>query len=229
MELINLKKTVIVAIAGAALVGVAPTEASACGGDWYPVMEEPEVDHREWGVPLAEKALEDGRLLRAAGVVIRQMPHVKQLTPKSAKLVERAQRVLALAVARYDGALPIAHEVPGHAQGTWRGKTAQDRKENLEWAVSVLRGVAELRKNDPASETDLGEAMAKLDAYRGEARALLEKLAKKDLVTSPEAYAALAKLRSEAGDAEGGQLAMQRCEKMARSADVCKAQTSRAS
>jgi hypothetical protein len=215
-------KAVLIALAGAAVIGAAP-EARACGGAWYPVMiEDPDVDYRQQGVPLAEKALDEGRLLPAAGMVIRQIPHVKKLAPKSAKIVERAQRVLALAVVRYDGALPIQAEVPWYAQGTWRGKTAEQRRANLEWAVNVLRRVSELRKNDPASETELGEALAKVDDHRNEARALLEKLATKDLITSPEAYAALATLRARAGDASGEKLAVERCEKMARSTQVCR-------
>lgn len=215
-------KAILIALGGATIVGAAP-EAHACGGAWYPVMMEmPDVDYRQEGVPRAEKALDEGRVIAAAGIVIRQIPHVKQLAPKSAKIVERAQRVLALAVVRYDGSLPIEAEVPGYAQGTWRGKTADQRLSNLGWAATVLRSVAELRNNDPASETELAEALAKLEDHRTEARGLLEKLASKDLITSPEGYAALAQLRAEAGDESGQKLAVQRCEKMARSVDICR-------
>lgn len=222
-------QNILLALGLATVLSALPHEARACGGAWYPIMEESDVDHRERGVPMAERALDEGRLVAAAGLVIRQMPHVKQLQPKRHKLVERAQRVLALAVVRHDGALPIKYEVPAYAQGTFAGKTAEHRKENLEWAAKVLRQVSEIRHGDPGAQTDLGEALARIDAHRAEARTLLEKLAEKDLVTSPEAYAALARLRAAAGDENGERMAVQRCEKMARDAGMCRAPTHAAS
>ena len=88
--------------------------------------------------------------------------------------------------------------------------------------MATLRTITTIKKNDPASETDLAEALSHLDDGKKEAREILERLAKSDLITSPEGYAALAQLRAEAGDSKGQKLAMQRCEKMARSAAVCR-------
>lgn len=201
-----------------AAVGVTSSDATACGGAW---MEYIEIDHRIHGIAQAEKNFDKGKVNEAAASVVRMMPHVAHLKAKSSKLVERGERMLAVAVARAGGALPIGREVPAYAQGTWLGKTDKDRSQNLEWAVSTLKSIREIKKDDPAVETDLGEAMSKVDKYQGEARDVLEGLAKKDLIATPEGYAALAKLRDKAGDAGGQKVAMQRCEAMAKTAAVC--------
>ncbi|MFP6683219.1 MAG: hypothetical protein VB934_00830, partial [Polyangiaceae bacterium] len=61
-----------------------------------------------------------------------------------------------------------------------------------------------------------------------EGRELLHKLAEKDLLTTPEAYAILAKLRGEAGDADGRTAALQRCRAMAKDAKLCSSNASAA-
>ena len=203
-------------------LAVTSSDASACGGAW---MEYIEVDHRIQGIARAQKQFNKGDVDAAAASVIRMMPHVATLKAKKSKLVERGQRILAVALARNDGALPVEKQVPDYARGTWMGKSEKDREHNLEWAVGTLRGVNEIKKDDPAAQTDLAEAMSKVEKYQGEAREMLERLAKKDLIATPEGYAALAKLRSKAGDPAGKKLAMQRCEAMARSASVCRVQS----
>ncbi|MCA9593056.1 MAG: hypothetical protein KC776_07090 [Myxococcales bacterium] len=209
-------------VAGVALLGALaalPGEASACGGEWYPVME---VDHRPMGIAMAEKQLEQGKTLDAAATVIRVMPHIKGLKAERSTLVARAQRVLAVATARQNGALHVGAQVPDYAQGSWLGRTADARAKNLEWSITALRSVAQTKKDDPAASTDLAEALAKVDSHKAEARGILEKLAKKDLIASPEGYAVLADLRQKAGDAKGQKLALQRCAAMATSQNVCR-------
>jgi hypothetical protein len=214
-----MKKLVLAGLAAFAVAGAVSSEARACGGEWIPAIE---VDHRPEGIARAEKAIGKGQHAAAAAMIIRMMPHVKSLKAKNSTLVARAQRVLAVATARNNGALPVGKEVPGYAQGTWLGKSQAQRSANLEWSVSTLRSLGELKKDNPAIQTDLAEAMAKVEQHRGEARKILEKLAKKDLISTPEAYAVLASLRSEAGDTKGQKLALKRCESMAKSATVCK-------
>lgn len=206
------------AVTAFAIVTSSPVPALACGGEWFPVMQ---VDPRLKGVDKAEDAFEEGRILAAAGSVVRMIPHIKTLKATRTKLIQRADRVLALALVRYDGALPVDREVPSYAQGTWVGRTEADRAANLEWAAKTLREIDQVKKGDPASRTDLAEALARLDASRDEARSILEELAKKDLITSPEGYAALAALRQRAGDDAGRRAALERCRSMAHGATVC--------
>jgi hypothetical protein len=180
-----------------------------------------QVDPRIKGVDKAEDALDEGRTLAAAGSVVRMIPHIKSLKATRTKLVQRAHRVLALAVVRFDGALPVEREVPSYARGTWRGRSDAERSANLEWAASTLREIDQARKGEPASRTELAEALSRLDKSRDEARSILEDLAKKDLITSPEGYAALASLRERAGDDAGKRAALERCRSMAHGGTVC--------
>jgi hypothetical protein len=182
---------------------------------------EREPDQRPRLIPLAEKALEQGRSREAAGIVVRVIPHIRSLKATSAPIVGRAMRVLAVALARGDGALSLQHEVPEYALGSWLGKNAKDREGNLRWAVSALSAVADTKKDDPGVETELSEAMARLPEFREQARTRLEKLASKDLIASPEGYATLARLRAQSGDANGEKLALTRCKAMAKSASMC--------
>ncbi len=195
-------------------------EAKACGGEWYPAIQ---IDHRVDGVARAEKALSKGNHVAAAGMVIRMMPHIATLKPSSSKLVSRAIHTLAVATARSDGALPLDKELPGYVQSSWIGKSDQDRAKNLDWSVASLRKLHAAKKDDVSVETDLAEALSKVDTHKKEAREILERLAKKDLVASPEGYAALARLRKEAGDSKGTKLALKRCEEMASSDAICTA------
>ena len=112
-----------------------------------------------------------------------------------------------------------APSVPGQPGERPRGDFA---------AGAALRRQLSATHDDPGITTDLGEALSKLDGGADEARSLLESLAARDLVVSPEGYKALAALRLQKGDAAGQQLAMKRCESMAASAKVCAVDTHRA-
>jgi predicted Zn-dependent protease len=183
-----------------------------------------QVDYRPQGVARAERDLEQGQYSAAAGTIIRMMPHIKLLKAKeSSSIVARAQRVLAVASARSGGTLNIDREVPRFVQDTWLGKSAQERRANLEFAVATLEHLSELKQDDPAVQTELAEALAGLDDRQAEAKALLEKLAKKDLVSTPEGYATLAKLRKSHGDSAGHLAAVKRCQAMSEDPKVCAA------
>jgi hypothetical protein len=199
-------------------VGLLAQDARACGGEWYPEVM---IDPRIHGVAQAEKTLANGNRLAAAASVIRMMPHIKSLKSKPGSLVARAERVLALALSRSQGALPVGAEVPDEVLGSWRGAGEGESAANLAWSVSVLKRQSEGKRDDVALKTDLAEAMARIPEQRAEARGILEDLAKRDLIASPEGYAALASLRSQSGDADGQKLALKRCEAMAKSQDAC--------
>ncbi len=221
----SLPRPFIAALALAAAVGVAPKQAEACGGGWY---EAPMIDYRIQGVARAEKRLEEGQYAQAASAVIRMIPHIagyKKATRDP--IINRALRVLAVATTRSEGSLDIGKLISKDQHSTWLGDTAEDRQANLRFSVAALRGVKKLKVlSDPTLESELGEALALVPAFSVEGRELLHTLAEKDLLTTPEAYAILAKLRGEAGDADGRTAALQRCRAMAKDAKLCSANAS---
>jgi len=180
-----------------------------------------QIDPRIRGVAEAEKSLQRGDTVAAAGSVIRMMPHIGQLDGKKSPLVARAQRVLAVALARNDGVLALEREVPRYARGHWADTGVEARSHRLDWAIGALRRELYGKKDDPGLLSDLAEALARVDAHRGEARDILERLANKDLVATPSAYAVLAGLRAKSGDLHGEQLALERCRAMSREAALC--------
>ncbi|MFO0679298.1 MAG: hypothetical protein U0169_22415 [Polyangiaceae bacterium] len=125
----------------------------------------------------------------------------------------RAHRLMALALVRSEGAA-------GSAQ--FPTATADQKLANVQWAIGALRGLNARRTNDPALQADLGEALAHVPSLHDEARKVLGALAEKDLMGSGHAYAALAKLHAEAGDAKATELALSRCKAMATDKSVCK-------
>ncbi|MBI4702681.1 MAG: hypothetical protein HY744_16285 [Deltaproteobacteria bacterium] len=173
------------------------------------------------GVAQAEKELEAGKYALAAGRVVRMIPYVRAAKPGAELMVTRAMRVLAVSTVRLDGRLPFEKRVPKGIHRQWPGSSAEDRQANLEWSVATLEKLNERRKNDPALLSELGEAMARVDRYRDRALDVLGKLAARDLLASPEAYAALARLRNDDGDDSGSRLAANRCLAMANEAALC--------
>jgi len=200
-----------VALASAMFVTGSGNTARACGGEWFPIIR---VDPRIHGVAQAEKALSGGRIADAGASVVRMIPHIKTLDGTKSALIARAERVLALSLARSDGAL-AGEGIPRAVQDTWLGKTALERSSNLEWAVSVLQRQSQKKQDDPAILTDLAETMAKVDGQSTKAKEILERLATRDLVATPEGYRSLAELRRQAGDAKGEHVALERCRALA--------------
>ncbi len=163
----------------------------------------------------AEKALENGQNLVAAKAVVGNFPRVRSAKAGDSPLETRALRVFALAVVRSNGA--VNEKAAGiSGQGEWTPNA------NLEWAVQAIREIDAKRPNDPTVQADLGEALSKLPHGQKEALEILQKLADKDLMGSPHAYAALAKLRTAKGDLGGAEAALKRCEEMSKTPGVCK-------
>jgi hypothetical protein len=203
------------ALAPAALALTYASDASACGMSirMDPTPQKPTPVQE---IARAEKALEGGQNLVAAKAVLGNFPRVRVATAGANPLETRALRVFALAVVRSNGTVNEKTAGVG-TQGTEWTPSA-----NIEWAVQSLREIDAKRPNDPTVQADLGEALSKLPHGQGEALTILQGLAQKDLMGSPHAYAALAKLRSDKGDSAGAEAAIKRCEEMSKSPGVCK-------
>jgi hypothetical protein len=117
-------------------------------------------------------------------------------TPSAKGLTKRAKRIIALANVRLDDL------------------RSEHREVLLDNAVLVLSRLAEDSPGDAAKKADLAEALARTNA--GKAKKILEDLAKRDVVATPYAYAALARLRASDGDEKGRDEAMARCKQMAK-------------
>lgn len=200
-------------VLGLAALAAIPTlsdEARACGDVFIP-----EIDYRIQGLANAEKTMHDGKIVAAAQSIVRMFPEIRAINPGKDGMLQRAQRTLAISLVRADGAIDL--------DPTWRGRTAEQRTKNVAWAVSALERLRQLRQNDPSVDTDLGEALAKVDSRHDEARGLLQGLADRDLVSTPEGYAALGRLQDEAGNTSARDAAVKRCTAMAKDASICNA------
>lgn len=170
-----------------------------------------EVDPRVGMIGSANAALDADDAATAARRVLRAFPKLRGAALGGDALTSRAIRVMAVAVARLDGVV-----------SDWPSATPEERDANYVWAMRALRGLATRRPNDPATLTDLGEALSRRAATRDEAKKILELLAPRDLITNAHGWAALARVRLATGDVDGRADAVARCAKMAKVIAVCK-------
>jgi predicted Zn-dependent protease len=206
----------IAAIVAVALVSLPfARDADACGMSirMAPVQQEKPSAVQE--VAHAEQVLDGGQNVVAAKAVLKAFPRLRDSAVGTDPLETRAVRVFALAVARSNGTI-------NEASLGVSTKTEWAPAGNLAWAIQSLREIDQKRPNDPAVQADLGEALSKVPHGQEEALTILQRLAGKDLMGSPHAYAALAKLRTAHGDAPGAEAALKRCEEMARGQGICK-------
>ena len=205
---------VALAIVPAAFALTYSTDASACGMSVRldPTPQKPTPVQE---IARAEKALEGGQSLAASQAILGTFPRIRNATAGSNPLETRALRVFALAVVRSNG--DITEKKAGvFSQTDWKPNA------NLEWAVQSLREIDQKRPNDPTVQADLGEALSKLPHGQTESLKILQGLAQKDLMGSPHAYAALAKMKSEKGDSAGAEAAIKKCEEMSKNPGICK-------
>lgn len=193
-------------------VALADHPARACGNEMRLVEDSPTRV-----VAQLDRRLREGDYYATATLVLHSYPTIRT-TPAGASLLEdRVLRIMALANARTRGELSVGW--------LWSGITAGEKRRNFLWALETMRALAKLRPDHPAMMTDLAEVLAydtRTPAHLEEARALLEGLAKRDLVTSSHGYHALAKLREIAGDLAGREAAVARCEAMSRCTTCCR-------
>ncbi len=186
------------------VIAGAPTEAAACGGEIYM-----EMDSNTQIVAKAEQLLSKGHYQQAVVKALQAYPALKIIKPGTLHLSDRGLRIIALASARADGTI---------LGGNFKSATATEREANLEWSITTLRTLS-----SPSYQTDLGEALSRVPAHHAEADKILEDLAAKDLLTSAEGYASLARLRAEGGNAAGREEAVKRCQAMTKDATICAA------
>lgn len=206
--------TKLVAVAALMVPAFVAVDANACGMSvrLEPVKAKPTPVQE---IARAEKSLENGQNKEAAQTVLANFSGVRTATAGANPLETRALRVFALAVVRSGGT------VNERNAGSW-SKDEWTPTANIEWAIQSLREIDQKRPNDPTVQADLGEALSKLTRTQDESLKLLGGLAQKDLMGSPFAYAALAKIRGEKGDTAGAEAAIKRCEEMSKVPGVCK-------
>jgi hypothetical protein len=147
--------------------------------------------------------------------VLSSFPRIGNAQAGANPLETRALRVFALAVVRSEG--QVNEKKAGvYSNAEWTTNA------NLEWAAQAMREIDAKRPNDPTVQADLGEALSKLPANKTEAMTILAKLADKDLMGSPHAYAALAKMKGEKGDTAGALAAIKKCEEMSKNTTICR-------
>lgn len=195
-----------VTLAFASIVAAPP--ANACG-----MAIRREVDARAVGIAKAERALQQGQFAAAALNVTQVFPTIRAAQTGNDPLASRGLRVMALAVGRSDGAVTLGND--------WRGATPAQRAQNLEWAAATLRTLSTANAGDPSLQSDLGETLARLVRFHGEALKILDGLAQRDLLGSAQGYAALARLRAAAGDKAGRDTAAVRCQAMTQTPAIC--------
>jgi|HubBroStandDraft_1064217.scaffolds.fasta_scaffold118788_2 hypothetical protein len=197
--------------------------AAACGGFYEaeyrapkpkPVQVKPKPTTEE-AISIAEPALQKEQPALAAAALADGFPKLRTSGIDTTRQETKALRAMALALARTDGSLSTP--------GPFFAATAAAKSQNLQWSIATLRKLNDARPNDPALQADLGEALAHSPGSQDEALRVLGALADKDIMGSAHAYAQLARLRAQKGDAAGSHEAAKRCQTMATVPAVCPA------
>lgn len=200
----DMSKSSAALVLGLLVVAASPRPASACENE-----VERRVDVANASVRKAEQLLAEGRHQAVARAVLATFPEALRAEHRSERpaLFQRAQRVLALAVVRSGGAVDLGRGMTG--------RTDRQRAVGLAWAAALLRLRHARAEADVIAASDLAEALARLPAERAEARALLAGLAETDVLPTARAWALLAALEREAGDAAAADRAARRCREIA--------------
>jgi hypothetical protein len=162
------------------------------------------IDPINQSVRRAEQLLADGAHQAAVRELARTFPELLRANHRDGRpaLFRRAQRTAALAVVRSDGAVRLGPRLSG--------RTPEQRHTALAWAAAILR-LHHARSGDLVVRVELAEALARRPAERAEARAILDELADLDLLPTARAWALLADLERERGDAAAEGRAARRC------------------
>jgi hypothetical protein len=167
----------------------------------------------------AEQKAEEGDLTAAAAALLEAEPRISNVNAGTSPAKDHALFVAGRIVAR-------AEKPP------FIGFPSDE--EQTKWAYLQIK---KLREGDDGPElaTLFGEIAARLPTERGTALTTLEELEAKGTMASPFGYATLARLRDEAGSGSAAlaaaplralssgrrQIALSRCKKTAKRADIC--------
>ncbi len=174
------------------------------------------VDHKLQDVNRAEHLLAKGQGPKAAKVARKRFRKFTAATgePDSGKaLFNRAQRTIALATVRSDGAIDLGKGM--------RGKTPEQRTGNLAWATSVLEIQVAAEPDNLLLRTYLAEALMHQPGGDAQAVELLSQLANDDLMPTARGFALLAQGQQRLGDVSGMDLSLQRCRELGEGDDIC--------
>lgn len=179
-----------------------PSSADACGNTVRRV-----VDRTQEYVQKADLQLAKGQYKRAVTTIRAAFGDqaIAIHVGPGGLLHGRAQRILALAVARSDGEVAIGMNLGGPVQSR--------RDAAIAWSVLTLRLTAG-EQPAPARTAELAEALAHQPSGRSEAYLLLKKLGDDDLMPGAHAWALLAELSDERGDLEASAQAIARCQQI---------------
>lgn len=202
------RTVIVVSLLSVPVVGAFSAPAAACENEIRR-----SADELRPLVARAEKALNEGKPALAAVGVLQVFPNLRSGRVGVGPLQDKAIRIMALAIARTNGAV--------NAGKGFVGNNDLNKQKNMNWAVEVMRKLSASRKKAPAIQTDLAEVLAKNPSHKDEALKILNELASKDLVTSAHGYRTLAVLREAAGDTAGRDTALVRCKAMAKDASIC--------
>ncbi len=209
----KLKGAVVAGLLMAVGAGV-PAQADAC------LRMKPrrvqKVDRKLQNVNRAEHLLAKGKGKAAVKTAKRQFKGFTAATgePDTGKaLFNRAQRTIALATARADGAMDLGKGM--------RGKTEQDKALNLAWATAVLEVQAAAEPDNMLLRTYYAEALMHHTGGETQALEILSGLANDDLMPTARGYALLATAQQRVGDVSGRDLSLQRCRDLGEGDDIC--------
>jgi hypothetical protein len=208
-----MKRIALAALFALTTTAFAMPAAYACGHDM--AIDEAELD---WGnsVATAEEQLNGSAYAEAIREAVSAHPLLGRRSMKWKKSddaeVRRGAMVVAVATVRLDGKVYLSKTAK-----TTRSKSVA--KKNLRWARKTLTALHTADRDDVEIKAYWAEAMATSSGAkdRAKAKGALMELAKEDLLTSGQAWAALAKLHKEAGATSEHDAAVSRC--MAMSGD----------
>ena len=200
-----------------ALSILAPQTADACGRIRRVRRDRPQVDHKLAAVKQAEQQLAKGNHKAAVKVARRRFRGFQAATGEAdhgKALFNRAQRAIALATVRSDGALDLGKGM--------RGRTSDSKALNLAWATSVLEIQAASDPDNLVLRTNYAEALTHHPGGEAQALEMLSEMANDDLMPTARGFVLLATVQQNLGDASGSDLSLQRCKALGATTDVCR-------